>query len=271
MIKQNLHTHSIFSDGENTLEEMALAAISKGFSSLGFSDHSAIDGCDDWCMPKEKYDEYFKECEKVKEKYSDKLEVFIGLEMDLLSEKTDNKLDYAIGSCHHVVKNGKRICIDNTAEELITGVNECFGGDVMSLCEEYYKEISKVAERDDINIVGHFDIIKKFTETCPGIIDINDLRFIEAEDKAIKALVDANKIFEINTGAEASGKRSVPYPDERVLRKIAQNGGRIMLSSDCHYTKYLDFGFEDALKLAKDCGFESIYVLSKEGFVPVNI
>ena len=39
MIRQNLHTHCTYCDGKNTLEEMVLAAIDKGFSSLGFSSH----------------------------------------------------------------------------------------------------------------------------------------------------------------------------------------------------------------------------------------
>lgn len=271
MIKQNLHTHSIFSDGENTLEEMALAAISKGFSSLGFSDHSAILGCDDWCMPIEKYADYFLECKRIKEKYKGELDVFIGLEMDILSNKCPYPLDYAIGSCHHVVKDGKRICIDDTIEELLNGVNDCFNGDILSLCEEYYKEISAIAERDDLLVVGHFDLIKKFTELYPDIIDVSSGRFIKAEDEAIKALVDAGKIFEINTGAMPSGKRSVPYPSERVLKMIAQLGGKVTVSSDCHYAKYLDYGFEDALRLARECGFGDIWYLTKKGFKSFKI
>ncbi len=271
MIKQNLHTHSILSDGNNTLEEMALAAISKGFSSLGFSDHSAIDGCDDWCMPKEKYAKYFAECERIKEEYKNKLDIFIGLEMDVLSDRCKFELDYAIGSCHHVVKDGRVICVDNTAQELIEGVNECFGGDMLALCKEYYKSVASISEREDLDIVGHLDIITKHVEAYPGIIDVTSQRFIDAEDKAIEALVKAGKIFEINTGAMARGKRSVPYPSERALRKIKELGGKITLSSDCHDIDYLDCGFDMALDLTKSCGFECIYILTKEGFKAVNI
>ncbi|MBQ8623038.1 MAG: histidinol-phosphatase [Oscillospiraceae bacterium] len=266
MIKQNLHTHSIFSDGENTLEEMALAAISKGFSSLGFSDHSAIKGCEDWCMPREKYAEYFLECERIKEKFEGKLEIFIGLEMDVLSEKCEYPLDYAIGSCHHVVKNKKRVCIDNTPEELIEGAKDLFNGDMLLLCEEYYDEVGRIAERDDLQIVGHFDIITKHIEVCKGIVDVTSERFIEAENKALDKLIKAGKIFEINTGAMARGKRTLPYPSERVLKQIAKAGGRITISSDCHDADFLDCGFDECLTLAKKCGFGEIYYLECDGF-----
>ena len=38
--KQNLHTHSTFDDGKNTIEETVLSAIEKGFDSIGFSGHA---------------------------------------------------------------------------------------------------------------------------------------------------------------------------------------------------------------------------------------
>ena len=40
MIRSNYHTHTVFSDGANTPEEMVLAAIDLGLESIGFSDHS---------------------------------------------------------------------------------------------------------------------------------------------------------------------------------------------------------------------------------------
>lgn len=35
----NFHTHSTFCDGKNTPEEIVLAALEKGFVSIGFSSH----------------------------------------------------------------------------------------------------------------------------------------------------------------------------------------------------------------------------------------
>ena len=36
MIKQNLHTHSLYCDGKNTIEDMTLEAIQKGFNDFRF-------------------------------------------------------------------------------------------------------------------------------------------------------------------------------------------------------------------------------------------
>ena len=39
-MKANFHTHSVYSDGADTLTELVEAAIEKGFGALGFSEHS---------------------------------------------------------------------------------------------------------------------------------------------------------------------------------------------------------------------------------------
>ena len=41
MILQNLHTHSVYADGKDTVAEMARAAFEAGFDSLGFQ---SLDG-----------------------------------------------------------------------------------------------------------------------------------------------------------------------------------------------------------------------------------
>lgn len=40
MCLQNLHTHTCYCDGADTPEEIVVAAINKGFESIGFSGHS---------------------------------------------------------------------------------------------------------------------------------------------------------------------------------------------------------------------------------------
>ena len=41
-IKQNLHTHTTYTDGKNTPEEVVLEALARGFDSVGFSEHSYL-------------------------------------------------------------------------------------------------------------------------------------------------------------------------------------------------------------------------------------
>ena len=69
----NFHTHTLYSDGNHSLEENVLSAIKKNMSILGFSDHS-FTACDtSYCMKKEDYETYCKEIRALKEKYADRL------------------------------------------------------------------------------------------------------------------------------------------------------------------------------------------------------
>ena len=80
-MKQNLHTHSIFCDGKDTIEEMTLEAISKGFDILGFSGHGYL-SIDDGSMRDTKG--YISEVERIKSKYSSSIQIHLGIEEDML-------------------------------------------------------------------------------------------------------------------------------------------------------------------------------------------
>ncbi|MDP4119064.1 MAG: PHP domain-containing protein, partial [Bacillota bacterium] len=41
-MKTNFHTHTVFCDGNDTVEELVRAAEEKGFDALGFSGHSYL-------------------------------------------------------------------------------------------------------------------------------------------------------------------------------------------------------------------------------------
>ena len=46
----NYHTHTTFSDGKNTPEEIVNFAIEKGLKALGFSDHAFTEHDQRYCM-----------------------------------------------------------------------------------------------------------------------------------------------------------------------------------------------------------------------------
>lgn len=56
----------------------------------------------------------------------------------------------------------------------------------------------------------------------------------------------------------SKGYRTTPYPSESILRKIRAGGGRVIISSDTHSADTVDFAFDDALRLAEICGFETL-------------
>lgn len=259
--KQNLHTHSCYCDGEGKLEEIVLSAIEKGFDSVGFSSHSNTSFDERYCMAKDDEEKYYSECRHLREKYRGIIDVLCGIEQDIYSPPPKFDYDYVIGSVHYIRCRGKYISVDTDAEILTEAVRKYFGGDVYSLAEEYYLNVEKVVEKTNCDIIGHFDVISKFSEKGTGLIDVKNEKYLEMGRNSIKKLITYGKIFEINSGAVARGYRSEPYPAHEFLSLIQKLGGRVTLSSDCHRKDRIDFGFEEMKKAAVSAGFKSISVL----------
>ena len=268
MIKCNYHTHTAYCDGEDKPEELVKTALEKGFFALGFSGHSYIQMDKDFAMTPEKAAVYRTEIAELKEKYRDKIEILCGIEQDYFSEEPTDCYDYVIGSVHYVFKNGEYAAVDNTAEIIKNAVQKLYGGDFDALAEDYFSLVSDVVRKTSADIIGHFDLVSKYSEQN-GWGESG--RFLAAAERAVKSLVPYGKPFEINTGAMARGRRSIPYPSPAILRMIKENGGDIIFSSDCHDKNFLDYGFCEAVSLAKNVGFKRTAVIKNGKFSFISL
>ncbi len=143
-------------------------------------------------------------------------------------------------------------------------VSELYGGDYLALAEDYFSIVSQVVHKTGCQIVGHFDLLTKFNEQ-EHLFDESHPRYKEAVHQALSKLLQADPIFEINTGAMARGYRTSPYPSPSILRSIYQAGGRITINSDSHSASSLDFGFEAAREAARSCGFSVFWTMDEHG------
>lgn len=243
MITCDLHTHTTYSDGKNTPEEMVLSAIDKGLKIIGISDHSYTETDAEYCMASAKTANYINEITALKEKYRDKIEVLCGIEQDYYSDILPYKFDYMIGSVHLVEKNGEMISVDFSAEYLKEKIEKHFNNDFYSFAECYFDTVGKVIEKTKADIIGHFDLISKFCEK-ENLFDQNNPRYISAWKKAVDKLLPYNVPFEINTGAISRGYRTSPYPSQPIYNYIKENGGKFILSSDSHSAENITFLFD---------------------------
>ena len=62
-------------------------AITHGFRAYGFSSHSPLPFETFWNMSKDDMPEYLQEIKRLKQKYSDQLEIYAGLEIDYLNKE----------------------------------------------------------------------------------------------------------------------------------------------------------------------------------------
>ena len=82
MLTKDLHTHTLYSHGKGTPEENVLAAISCGLKSVAVSEHGP--GHMFFGVRGRKLGHLRREMDRLKAKYSDKIEVLFGIESNLV-------------------------------------------------------------------------------------------------------------------------------------------------------------------------------------------
>lgn len=268
--KQNLHTHSVFCDGKDTLEEMVLAAIEKGFDSIGFSGHTHMEQIADFSLKVEMAPEYKAEALRLKEAYKDQIAIFCGLEKDYNTQMDVSGYDYLLGSVHGMELDGAFMYVDWNTDKLKYSVEEVFGGDGLAYAKHYFGEVAKIAESGPVDIVAHFDLVSKFSEQV-DYFDVNSSEYLAAAIGAIDALEGKVPYFEVNTGAMARGYRTAPYPAANLIGEFRKRGFGAVITTDCHDRNLLDYGYDAAKAYLIANGFTHHYVLTRDGFVPVSL
>ena len=258
----NYHTHTTFCDGKNTAEEMVLSAIKKGMAEIGFSVHSPLPFPENWDIKKKKMPEYISTLKALKEKYKDQIKIYIGIEQDYYSEGSTEGFDYVIGAVHYILKDGKYLPLDLSAQATKENIDKHYDGDALSYCEDYYKIVEDLYNRTKCDIIAHFDLVTKFNERLP-LIDTGNSRYKKASENAVYELLKTPAIFEINTGAISRGYRTTPYPADCILDLIAESEKPFVVNSDSHSIDTVDFGIQKAMLELDICGYKYIKSLDE--------
>lgn len=266
-ITQSLHNHTTFDDGKNTPAEMAAAAFDAGLSGLGLTAHSPMEN-EFWTVKPERMAEYRAELGRLKTEYAGRLAVWCGLEYDLTSDrKWLDGFDYVIASVHALETTRGLWALDDNRERSRRMIVIAFEGDRDAAAEAYFAKVKEIAQIDKADVVGHFDLITKFDEPEP-LYDAASPRYRAAALDAMEALVQAGKIFEINTGAMSRGYRTSPYPAAFLLDALHEMGGRITITADAHSRENLTFAFDQAEAAARAAGFTELWEFDGAGFAP---
>ena len=265
MVRQNLHCHTTFDDGNDSPETMVRAAEKAGLRSVGVSLHCPIPGEESWCCRDSDEAAFIDEMHRLREIFAGRIEVWCGLEYDVDAERRSvPPYDYIIGSCH--ILGGIPIDYDpDNAARLIA-----YHGGADRAAQRYYERVSSLSDFPEISIVGHFDLPTKFNER-EALYDVASPAYRDAAFAAMEKLNAADKIFEINSGAISRGWRTAPYPSEELLRHLNSLGGRILISSDAHSADAMTCAFDRCEALAKSCGFTELWQFNGSGFEPESI
>ena len=207
----NYHSHCTFCDGRSTPEDFVKFAISHGFRAYGFSSHSPLPFETFWNMSKNDMPEYLAEIDRLKKKYSDRLEIYTALEIDYLDETYNPSvpyfqelpLDYRIGSIHFLpisehLSEENMVCIDGSFADYKASVERYFEGDIRKLVTRYYDSTLKMIEAGGIDIVGHMDKIYMNGHKCEGF-SFDAAWYQEPFRATLDLIVEKGLMVEINT------------------------------------------------------------------------
>ncbi|MDY6932598.1 MAG: histidinol-phosphatase HisJ family protein [Spirochaetota bacterium] len=250
------HNHTYLCEhASGSLEDYINAAITSDLIELGFSDHAPLplEIRDGITMHPEETEVYIALLEKNRDIYRDKIDIKLGFEIDYpLRESfnrqylSDTRLDYLIGSCHF---------LGDWAFDQSRYAREFENRDIDGIYYEYYSVILDIVLSGYFNIIGHFDIIKKFghrpkmdfRETIIGIA-----KMISKKDIAV----------EINTGGLRKPVREI-YPSDDIITLFYNMNVPITLGSDSHASEEVGYMFDSAIEKIKKVGYKKISGFSK--------
>lgn len=273
----NLHTHTNYCDGKNSIEENIKYAIEKEFISLGFSGHSNFFK-DDCSMTKEGTIKYLNDIKKYKEIYKDKIQIYSGIEADYysnLNEYTDKEmeLDYRIGSVHFIDddKNGNEkdyFCIDMSKDNFNETIKHF--GNIKIVIEKYFDNIIRMTNIQKPDIIGHFDLIRKYNLNKEYFTE-EEYWYIEKVEETLKHIKENNCIVEVNIKLMNANNLDAHYPNKNTIKKILEMDIPLTLNTDAHLTNNLDNFYFEAVQELKKVGVKKIKMLIDNSFKDIDI
>lgn len=237
----DLHTHTTYSDGKHTPREMIQHAIQLGIKKIAITDHMPLPFEDPCAMPRAQLEAYREEVSRLKQEFSDHIEVLLGLEFDYLpnhlpwlEEILSFDWDWKIGSIHffHLPKASNPVWVDGTTEEFEHALQEYFGNDIQALCGNYFHALQQTIQTGYFDLVGHLDLVKKnnaeerfFQENAPW--------YVELVEQTLQLIQKQSLTVEINTaGLYKPVQQS--YPSYWIIQRCQELNIPLIYSSDAH-------------------------------------
>ncbi|MFM8397395.1 MAG: DNA polymerase/3'-5' exonuclease PolX, partial [Pirellula sp.] len=199
-IRGDLHMHTVYTDGTDTIEAMAQAAIARGLEYIAITDHSkrvsVARGLDD-----ERVLEQWAYIDRIASEYQDRLQLLKGIECDILedgtldlSDETLAKADWVTASVHFGFKQSREEITDRIlgaiAHRSVHSISHP-SGRLISRRPAYEYDLTAVIQA----AAEHGKCLE--INSNPERLDLNDLQ--------AAAAVEAGVMMVINTDAHAVG------------------------------------------------------------------
>lgn len=254
------HVHSYYSDdSEYLMEDIIRDAIYRNIDEICFTDHvdygiktDPVGKGDSELKGKVlnvNYPFYFKEIEKLRDKYEGRIVIKQGMEFGIQKHTIPQfealfkkyPFDFIIVSCHQVEDK------EFWSQDFQRGRTQ------KEYNQRYYQEILQVIkEYKNYSVLGHLDLINRYDQ-C-GIYPFENVSDIITQ--ILQQVITDGKGIEVNTSSFRYGINDLT-PSREILKLYRRLGGSIVtIGSDSHKPEHLGVYIPQSMEVLKELGFE---------------
>ena len=275
------HSHTHYCDGSDAPEVYVKRAIELGLPAYGFASHGPVPFKTIWNIPDERFPDYIREINTLKEKYKSEIEIYLGLEADYIPGLVGRKhhliataeLDYIVGSIHFLgqLNDETQWNFDTSYEYFLTGFKEIFNQDFKKMATLFYEYTVQMIEEDAPEIIGHFDKIKMYNDKG-NFFNENDKWYKDLITMVLDCMKRNDSIVEINTRGMYKYGQTCLYPSDWILKEMLKRDIRIQINPDAHHPDEISGGVKYHMQVLQEMGFKKQWLLlnNKWGEYDIN-
>jgi histidinol-phosphatase (PHP family) len=219
-----------------TMEDYVLAAINRGLRQLVFLEHmeSGIEYFDTTWLSESDFDDFFKEGERLREKYHNALEICLVLELgfnpshrDELIERVAKRTWDQIGISYHYCRHPDFPYHLNLVSRKKWNIEAITQAGCDRLLHQYFDTLTEAVDCLPGTFLCHLDA---------GLRYLPDLRFSQDHIDKIAALLDAVQAKSMGLEINTSGidLRGEPFPAAPFVKMAMDREIHLLASSDAH-------------------------------------
>jgi len=263
------HSGQFCQHASDTLEDIILAYIDKGFSWVGITEHMPP-AEDRWRYRDEqdaglsarflhnRFADYVRECRRMQDKYRSAIRVFVGMETETYPGATECihellsefPIDYIVGSVHHV----DGINFDGSPTDYETAVNTA--GGIIPLYSRYFDIQYEMIRDQKPEVVGHLDLVRLFDPAYPDHLSHPDIR--QRIQRNLSLIADLGLILDVNVRALVKGAAE-PYPVRWILEEARDLGISAVPGDDSHGIDTVGLHIDKAIDIISELGFDTVW------------
>ena len=267
------HSHSLNSDGRNTVDEICRSAIGRGLKGITISDHSNLNDY----IEKGTEARLLQSIEDIRaaaEKYKDSIDVLCGIELGEhwysheLAERALSLTDFDFVLCSvHYVPNDMWDIPYHKVLFRETGSDE----ELSRYIGLYFDLLSKSIDGCDFDSLAHISCpVRYMTGRHKRKTDV-----MVYEDKIreiLKKVIDKGAAIEYNTCCLCENYDYFDSQHNEIFAMYKEMGGELItLGSDAHMSEYVARGFDIAAQKLKSLGFENYYYYKNRKPIAVKL